>query len=80
MPLGTGAQDENRTPDLRITSDYHFHMRRRLKKLIPSVGYVASASGESDHDDDKADWQSEKHQPGSRAKGCAFVKRIVDEN
>ena len=55
-------------------------MRIESSELPVSIFNVASASGESDHDDDKADWQSEKHQPGSRAKGCAFVKRIVDEN
>ena len=76
----TRAQEGNRTPDLRMTSDYHFHTRNRLKKLSPSGSYVSSAGGESDYDHDKTDWQSEKHQPGSRAKGRTFIEGIVNEN
>ena len=42
-------------------------------ELLVSISLVASTSCESDYDDDKTDWQSEKHKPGNSAKGCAFV-------
>ena len=42
-------------------------------ELSVSVSHVASTSAESDYDDDKTDWQGEKHKPRSRAKGRAFV-------
>ena len=74
------AQEGNRTPDLRMTSDYHFHTRNRLKKLSPSVSYVSSAGGESDYDHDKTDWQSENHKQGSSAQGRTFIECVVNEN
>ena len=49
-------------------------------ELSVSVSPVASTSAESDYDDDKTDRQSEKHQPGSRAKGRTFIESIINEN
>ena len=39
-----------------------------LDCLSGSICHVATASGESDYDDDNTDRQSQKHKPGSSAK------------
>jgi hypothetical protein len=52
----------------------------RAMELPVLISRVAIATGESDYDDDKADWQSEKHKPRSRAKGRTFIECVVNEN
>jgi hypothetical protein len=53
--IGTGAQEGNRTPDLRITSEYLQLARDVLKNSIPSQNYATIANGDNEYRYDTTD-------------------------
>jgi len=64
---------------VHLHKSFHFLVEIESSELPVLISRVAIATGESDYDDDKADWQSEKHKPRSRAKGRTFIECIVNE-
>jgi hypothetical protein len=65
---------------VHLPKSFHFLVEIESSELPVLISRIAIATGESDYDDDKADWQSEKHKPRSRAKGRTFIECVVNEN